>query len=86
MPHLKVQYCRKNLPTTLLIAPLNNKFMLVDVKPDLCTLRCNFLHKKKPKTKASSFEAYTTRSYYSITKVKHDFKFTMVKNWILIWW
>ncbi len=79
-PIYKCNIIGKIIDTTLLVAPPKSKFMLVDVRQDLCVIRFTFLNKKKPNNKLSSVEDYTTYTYYSITKAQLDFKAAMVKK------
>lgn len=79
-PIYKCNIIGKIIDTTLLVAPPKSKFMLVDVKQDLCVIRFTFLNKKKPNNKLNSIEDYTTYTYYSITKAQLDFKAYLVKK------
>ena len=53
-PIYKCNIIGKIIDTTLLVAPPKSKFMLVDVKQDLCVIRFTFLNKKKPNNKLNS--------------------------------
>ncbi|MFA9214554.1 MAG: hypothetical protein ACEQSR_12015, partial [Candidatus Methylacidiphilales bacterium] len=79
-PIYKCNIVGKIIDTSLLIAPPKSKFMLVDVKQDLCVIRFTFLNKKKPNNKTNGIEDYTTYTYFLITKAQLDFKASMVKK------
>lgn len=80
-PIFKCNILGKTIDSTLLIAPPKSKFILVDMKQDICIIRFTVLSKKKSiRYKSLSLEDYTTYSYYSITKAQLDFKANIIKR------